>query len=79
MRPIQLASRFNASAHPGVKRGLLAEEEVAIAVLWPWENDLDSKVTLADFAERMEWISAYFGSDVLFEDMMRSAWQLKDP
>ena len=79
VRPIQLAQRFNASAHPGVKRGLLAEDEVAIAVLWPWENDLDSKVTLADFAERCEWISAYFDSDILFEDMMRAAWQLKDP
>ena len=34
--------------------------------------------TLNVFSERSEWVSPYIESDVLFDNMMRTAWQLKD-
>ena len=78
VRPQQLATRYDVSRHPGVLAAALSEEEAAIALLWPWEKDVENKVSLEDFAERYEWVSPYVESDALFENMMRTAWHLKD-
>ena len=54
----------------------LSEEEVAMAFLWPWELQTERVVTLDDFAERYEWVSAYIESDVMFGHMMHVLWDL---
>ena len=51
-RPHALACRYNAGAHPLVASGHAEPKDVAHAFLWPWEADLDGRISLPDFAER---------------------------
>ncbi len=76
VRPQQIAEGYRAARHPGVLAGSLSEEEVAMAFLWPWELQTERVVTLDDFAERYEWVSAYIESDVMFGHMMHVLWDL---
>ena len=77
VRPREMARRYDVSEHPAVRNGSLDAEEAAMAFLCAWESRLGAKVSLAEFADRYEYVSPLFDSTSRFEAMMRAAWKIK--
>jgi hypothetical protein len=77
VKPEHLAARYDLSHHPAVVGGALEEKEAAMALLGVWMDALDKEVPKGEFCDRYEWISALYDDDSAFDQMMRTAWNLK--
>jgi len=80
VKPLHLAERYDAAAHPAVQARLIRPSDAALAFLGFWKGAsreaLDAEVTLAEMCDRYEWISPLYHDDVRFEAMIKAAWRL---
>ena len=77
---------YNAKMHPDVRSGRKSEDEILTEFLDTFElhhslknpNDKDSKITLKEFVEYYNNVSASIDNDQYFELMMTNAWNLNN-
>lgn len=81
-----IKSKYNAKAHPDVKKGIKTEDEVLAEFLDTFEvhhglkhpEDRDGKVTTREFIEYYTNISSTIDNDDYFELMITNAWNLNN-
>ena len=78
VEPAEIASKFDASNHPEVKKGNMTPEDVYREFLATFEveGDKDGKVTEEEFMLYYTNIGAGIDNDDYFELMIRNAWHI---
>lgn len=72
-----IAQIYDASQHPDVKDGKKTPDQVFAEFMSQWDTqEADGVVTFEEFCEYYEAISASVDTDVQFEAIIKSAWQL---
>jgi len=77
---------YNAKMHPDVKSGKKSEDEILLEFLDTFEvhhalknpGDRDGKVTIREFVEYYNNVSASIDDDTYFELMITNAWNLNE-
>ncbi|KAJ9458563.1 Crustacean calcium-binding protein 23 [Diplonema papillatum] len=67
---------YDASRHPQVLRGEATEDEVLQVFISSWDSDGDSEITMKEFVEYYNDISAGIDNEQYFELMIRNAWHM---
>jgi len=71
-----LSRAYDVSQHPGVKSGKVSREEAYTSFMDHYDTNHDGTVTLDEFVESYNWVSASIDSDDYFELMIRNAWHI---
>eukprot|EP00760_Papus_ankaliazontas_P002599 PhM_4_TR11173/c0_g1_i1/m.54003 len=71
-----LAITYNASENPLVKEGKMTEREVLQEFSSMWNKNGDDEITLDEFVDYYNDISASIDNDQYFELMIRNAWHI---
>eukprot|EP01116_Phalansterium_solitarium_P016863 TRINITY_DN400_c1_g12_i1.p1 TRINITY_DN400_c1_g12~~TRINITY_DN400_c1_g12_i1.p1 ORF type:complete len:419 (-),score=144.48 TRINITY_DN400_c1_g12_i1:255-1511(-) len=73
----EVAAVYDVTLHPMVKAGKMTAEEALRVFMKQWgDKDGDGIITLPEFVEYYEWVSASIDTDQYFELMMRNAWRI---
>jgi Ca2+-binding EF-hand superfamily protein len=67
---------YDVSKNPAVQSGKITPEQAMQQFLSTYDGNHDGKVTVEEFIEHYQWISASIESDDYFELMMRNAWHI---
>lgn len=67
---------YDASHHPQVITGDMTEEDVLMEFISSWDKDGDGDITLQEFSDYYEDISAGIDNEQYFELMIRNAWHI---
>lgn len=75
-----IAMSYDAGSHPDVQAGRITADHVFDQFLEKWERNgvRDGKVTLEEFREYYNDVSASIDSDEYFELMIKNAWHIVD-
>jgi len=71
-----IASAYDVSQNPAVQSGKVSPDDAMLQFLQHYDGNSDGKVTLEEFIESYQWVSASIESDDYFELMMRNAWHI---
>jgi len=71
-----IASSYDVSQNPAVKSGKQAPNEAYTVFMNNYDANQDGKVTLDEFIENYNWVSASIDNDDYFELMIRNAWHI---
>jgi len=71
-----IQAAYDASHHPEVLSGKMTEEEVLKDFIQMWDKDGDGDITLKEFVDYYEDISAGIDNEQYFELMIRNAWHI---
>jgi Ca2+-binding EF-hand superfamily protein len=73
-----VASAYDAKYHPDVMHGKKTPQQVFAEFMMQWETEgkVDGKVTLEEFTNYYQDVSASIDSDDYFELMMRNSWHM---
>jgi len=71
-----LQSAYDVSQNPAVQSGKTTPAEAYTTFLNNYDKSRDGKVTLDEFIEHYQWVSASIDNDDYFELMMRNAWHI---
>lgn len=71
-----IAHNYDVSQNPAVMSGKATAEDSERMFLAKYDQNSDGKVTLEEFIDNYQWISASIDSDDYFELMMRNAWHI---
>lgn len=71
-----LTAAYDVSQNPAVQSGKQTPTEAYTVFMNNYDLSRDGKVTLAEFIESYQWVSASIDTDDYFELMMRNAWHI---
>eukprot|EP00947_MAST-08B_sp_MAST-8B-sp1_P005466 g5466.t1 len=72
----EVAACYSASYHPKVQSGEWSETKALHEFMKKWDKDDSGTVSLDEFCEYYNWISASIDDDDYFELMIRNAWHI---
>merc|ERR1740138_1211931 len=71
-----ISSSYDVSQNPAVKSGKQSPNEAYAVFMNNYDANQDGKVTLEEFIENYNWVSASIDDDDYFELMMRNSWHI---
>jgi len=71
-----ISSSYDVSQNPAVKSGKQSPNEAYTVFMNNYDGNKDGKVTLEEFMENYNWVSASIDNDDYFELMIRNAWHI---
>merc|ERR1711881_427036 len=71
-----ISSSYDVSQNPAVKSGKQSPNEAYAVFMNNYDVNQDGKVTLDEFIENYNWVSASIDNDDYFELMIRNAWHI---
>jgi Ca2+-binding EF-hand superfamily protein len=71
-----ISGTYDVSKNPAVMSGKITPKDAVRQFMSHWDGNHDGRVTLEEFIESYQWISATIDSDDYFELMMRNAWHI---
>lgn len=72
----EIASKYDVSKNPDVQSGKISSNEAFTLFMNNFDQNQDGSITLDEFMESYQWISASIDNDDYFELMMRNAWHM---
>eukprot|EP00928_Gymnodinium_smaydae_P001679 TRINITY_DN10605_c0_g2_i1.p1 TRINITY_DN10605_c0_g2~~TRINITY_DN10605_c0_g2_i1.p1 ORF type:complete len:526 (+),score=175.08 TRINITY_DN10605_c0_g2_i1:102-1679(+) len=72
----ELAGTYDVSQNPAVQSGKVSPEDALNMFMKHYDANADGRVTLEEFIENYQWVSASITNDDYFELMMRNAWHI---
>jgi Ca2+-binding EF-hand superfamily protein len=72
----EIANSYDVSQNPAVQSGKVGAEQAIQQFMKHYDGNADGIVTLDEFVENYQWVSASIDSDDYFELMMRNAWHI---
>jgi Ca2+-binding EF-hand superfamily protein len=67
---------YDVAQNPNVITGRVSPNDAFNKFIAHWDQNADGKITMEEFIENYQWISASISSDDYFELMMRNAWHI---
>mmetsp|Transcript_105073 Transcript_105073/g.295911 ORF Transcript_105073/g.295911 Transcript_105073/m.295911 type:complete len:519 (-) Transcript_105073:53-1609(-) len=72
----ELASTYDVSQNPAVQSGKVTPDDAMRQFMKHYDGNSDGTITLEEFIENYEWVSASIDTDDYWELMMRNAWHI---
>jgi len=71
-----ISRAYDVSCHPQVRSGRISAQEAFAAFMNHYDSNHDGTVSLDEFIESYNWVSASIDNDDYFELMIRNAWHI---
>jgi len=71
-----ISRAYDVSCHPQVRSGKISAQEAFAAFMNHYDRNHDGTVSLDEFIESYNWVSASIDNDDYFELMIRNAWHI---
>jgi len=72
----EMARTYDVSQNPAVQSGKISPEDAMRQFMKHFDANLDGQITMDEFVENYQWVSASIDNDDYFELMMRNAWHI---
>jgi Ca2+-binding EF-hand superfamily protein len=72
----EIAKTYDVSQNPAVQSGKVTPQQAIQQFMKQYDANADGNVTLEEFVENYQWVSASIDADDYFELMMRNAWHI---
>jgi len=72
----ELANTYDVSQNPAVQSGKVSPDDAMRQFMKKYDGNSDGTITLEEFIENYEWVSASIDTDDYWELMMRNAWHI---
>jgi len=72
----EIGSTYDPSQNPAVQSGKLSPQDAIRQFMKQWDGNNDGKITMEEFLDNYQWVSASIDNDDYFELMIRNAWHI---